>query len=36
MYTTEVGVTKVEATFDNDTVWLSIHQMAKLFQREKM
>ena len=35
MYTTEDGVTKVEVTFDNDTVWLSIDQMAELFQRDK-
>ena len=24
MYTTEDGITKVEVTFDNDTVWLSL------------
>lgn len=35
MYTTNDGMTKVEATFDNDTVWLSIDQMAELFQRDK-
>src|SRR5574344_935144 len=35
MYTTEDGVTKIEATFDNDTVWLSIDQMAELFQRDR-
>ena len=35
MYTTEDGVTKIQATFDNDTVWLSIDQMAELFQRHK-
>ncbi len=35
MYTTEDGVTKVEVTFDQDTVWLSIDQMAELFQRDK-
>ncbi|MCD7812702.1 MAG: virulence RhuM family protein [Lachnospiraceae bacterium] len=35
MYTTEDGLTKIEATFDEDTVWLSIDQMAKLFQRDK-
>ena len=33
MYTTEDGVTKVEVTFDNDTVWLSLDQIADLFQR---
>ncbi len=35
MYTTEDGITKVEATFDGDTVWLSLDQMAELFQRDK-
>lgn len=35
MYTTEDGATKIETTFDNDTVWLSIDQMAELFQRDK-
>lgn len=35
MYTTEDGLTKIEATFENDTVWLSIDQMAELFQRDK-
>nr|WP_308624524.1 RhuM family protein [uncultured Eisenbergiella sp.] len=35
MYTTEDGVTKVEVTFDNDTVWLSLNQIADLFQRNK-
>ena len=28
-------LTKVETTFDNDTVWLSVDQMAELFQRDK-
>jgi hypothetical protein len=35
MYTTEDGLTKIEATFDSDTVWLSIDQMAELFQRDR-
>jgi len=35
MYTTEDGLTKIETTFDDDTVWLSIDQMAELFQRDK-
>lgn len=35
MYTADDGITKVEATFENDTVWLSIDQMAELFQRDK-
>jgi len=35
MYTTEDGVTKIEVTFDGDTVWLSMDQIAELFQRNK-
>ena len=35
IYTTEDGLTKVEITFDGDTVWLSIDQMAKLFQGDR-
>lgn len=35
IYTTEDGLTKIETTFDEDTVWLSINQMAELFQRDK-
>ena len=35
IYTTEDGLTRVETTFDGDTVWLSIDQMAELFQRDK-
>ena len=35
IYTTEDGLTKIETTFDEDTVWLSIDQMAELFQRDK-
>ena len=35
MYTTEYGLTKIETTFDEDTVWLSLDQMAELFQRDK-
>ncbi|OUP84320.1 cell filamentation protein Fic [Lachnoclostridium sp. An169] len=35
MYTTEDGLTKIEATFVNDTVWLSLDQMAELFQRDR-
>lgn len=35
IYTTEDGLTKVDVTFDNDTVWLSLDQMAALFQRDK-
>lgn len=35
MYTTEDGSTKIETTFAGDTVWLSIEQMAALFQRDR-
>ena len=35
MYTTEDGLIKIEATFVNDTVWLSVEQMAELFQRDR-
>ena len=35
IYMTEDGLTKVETTFDGDTVWLSIDQMAELFQRDR-
>lgn len=35
IYTTEDGLMKVETTFDGDTVWLSIDQMAELFQRDR-
>ncbi len=35
MYQTEDGLTKIETTFDGDTVWLSIDQMAELFQRDR-
>lgn len=35
MHTTQDGLTKIEATFDKDTVWLSLEQMSELFQRDK-
>ena len=35
MYTTEDGLTKIETTFDEDTIWLYIDQMAELFQRNR-
>ena len=34
IYTTEDGLAKIETTFDEDTVWLSIDQMAELFERD--
>ena len=35
IYTTEDGLTKVDVTFDDDTVWLSLDRMSMLFQRDK-
>lgn len=35
MYTTQDELAKIEVTFDEDTVWLSLDQMAELFQRDK-
>ena len=35
IYTTEDGLTKVDVTFEDNTVWLSIDQMVKLFQRDR-
>lgn len=35
MYTTEDGLTKIEVTFEEDTVWLSLEQMTELFQDRK-
>lgn len=35
IYQTEDGLTKINVKLDEDTVWLSIDQMADLFQRDK-
>ena len=35
IYTTDDGLTNVDVTFDNETVWLSLDQMAVLFDRNK-
>ncbi len=35
IYSTEDGLANIETTFDGDTVWLTIDQMAELFQRDK-
>ena len=35
LYQTEDGRTRVEVRFDGDTAWLSLAQMAELFQRDK-
>ena len=35
LYQTQDGENKIEVTLSNDTVWLTIDQMAELFQRNK-
>jgi hypothetical protein len=35
LYQTEDGRTRLEVRFDGDTAWLSLGQMAELFQRDK-
>ncbi len=35
IYTTEDGLTKLDVTFDEDTIWLTQDQIAELFQRTK-
>lgn len=35
LYQTEDGDSKIEVTLSDDTVWLSLEQMAELFQRNK-
>lgn len=35
IYTTEDGLTKVDVTFEEETVWLTQEQMAELFQKAK-
>lgn len=35
IYQTEDGLIKIDISFENDTVWLSISQMAELFQRDR-
>jgi len=35
IYQTEDGLTKIDVSFDGDTVWLTQAQMAELFQRER-
>lgn len=32
---TEDGLTKINVNLQNETVWLSLDQMAELFQRDK-
>ena len=35
IYQTEDGQTKIDVHMENETVWLSLDQMAELFQRDK-
>ena len=35
IYQTEDGRTKIDVHMENETVWLSLDQMAELFQRDK-
>ncbi len=35
IYTTEDGLTKVDVTFEEDTIWMSQENMANLFQKSK-
>lgn len=35
IYQTEDGQTKIDVRMEDDTVWLSLNQMAELFQRDK-
>ncbi|MCR5020920.1 virulence RhuM family protein [Ruminococcus sp.] len=35
IYQTEDGLSKIEVSLQNETVWLSIDQMAELFQRDR-
>jgi hypothetical protein len=35
LYGTEDGRTRIEVRFSGETVWLSLNQMADLFQRDK-
>ena len=35
IYQTEDGLTKIDVKVENESVWLSLDQMAELFQRNK-
>ena len=35
IYQTEDGLTKIDVTLENETVWLNQDQMAELFQRDR-
>ena len=35
IYQTQDGLTRIDVSFENDTVWLTLEQMAELFQRDR-
>ena len=35
LYQTEDGQTQIDVKLENETVWLTLSQMAELFQRDK-
>ena len=35
LYQTEDGQSRIEVRLENETVWLSLNQLAELFQRDK-
>ena len=35
IYQTEDGLSKIDVKIENETVWLSLDQMADLFRRDK-
>ncbi len=35
IYQTEDGLTKIDVQMENETVWLTLDQLAELFQRDK-
>lgn len=35
IYQTEDGLTKIDVNIQDETVWLSLEQMSKLFERDK-
>ena len=35
LYTTPEGTARVEVFFQDETLWLSLNQIAELFQRDK-
>ncbi len=35
LYQTEDGRTRIQCRLENETIWLSLNQLAELFQRDK-